>query len=706
MIILFPKDVIVSFGAASPESRCDEFIGTNKNRLVPLERGIEFSIAAPFSLGMSPSAASPSSVLGPLVSLTNSCGMHVDEMEEDDWRLLTPRDCRFCTASSIRTDWAQGDRVCTSCGVVQEEHIIDRGPEWRDYGDNDDHPTAFVARCSLQPNQDHSTTTWSRSVFLSGVNGARSNHPVAQRLRKIHLTIERRMEMQQKNTLSAAALKIKLARKQLQRNPLRSNSVVKLEVTRMTTDVDTENTDTVTTTMNEEEEDVPDYGSSVEWIEEERPVSEFEQVLLQEERRVAQQRQALYARKWSLDRAKRLFGIDASNTEMEDEDAVLQQAARDVYTCYELLCQAGPTLQLPVTLIEEAAGWLCQYAARRDGFKVKGIASSTASGARSSKEEKSTLREAHKLRQMAALCAASVFWIARERQRPRTLVAICQSIRIGNGATVARKHCSRALQELKRCFPSFAPVPAAISCIQNGVAAMQQEPKDTTWSRRVESIRSRVEHLLHPLQLPPVAEAAIRYLVVVQCCEGPPESTLADARKLATRCAALTYLVCSAGRTLQRLAQQTQAQPSAPRLWSGRAASSERDATSIDSLRVTDAMDEEENEDVAEQRAYEMRRMWDAWSEQLPWERSGRLLESARAALLDEYQQRVFPQRVLLLQTLRDVVQDRASCTTEEEEVASVLELERVLLEKTPLAPVLLSHIAMAAPLMKMDLQL
>jgi hypothetical protein len=557
----------------------------------------------------------------------------------------------------------------------------------------------------LQPNQEHSTTTWSRSVFPSGGNVARSSHPVAQRLRKIHRTIERRMEMQQKNTLSAAALKIKLARKLLQKNPPQPNSIKKLDATKMTTDVDTDNTDTVTTTMNEED-DVPDYGSSVEWIEEDRPVSEFEQVLLQEERQVAQQRQALYAQKWSLDRAKRLFGTDTSSAEMENDDAVLQRAARDVYTCYELLCHAGPTLQLPVTLIEEAAGWLCQYAARRDGFKVKGIA--ITSGARSTAEEKLKLREAHRLRQMAALCAASVFWIARERQRPRTLLAVCQSIRFGNATTVARKHCSRALQELKRCFPSFAPVPAAISCIQNGVAEMQQDPKDTTWSRQIDSIRSRVEHSLHPLQLPPVAEAAIRYLVVMRCCEDPLDHAI-EARKLATRCAALSYLVCSAGRTLQRLAQQTQAQPTAPQLWSGRAASSGKDVLSVSSQFTrpdTDDMDEEENENMAEQRAYEMRRMWDAWAEQLPWERSGRSLESAKTALLEEYQQRVFPQRTLLLQALRDAVQEKSTTEVEMEEVASVLELERVLLEKTPLAPTLLSHIAMAAPLMKMDLQL
>lgn len=41
------------------------------------------------------------------------------------------RSCRHCNSSSFFVDWKAGDRVCTNCGVVDEEKLRDSRPEWR-----------------------------------------------------------------------------------------------------------------------------------------------------------------------------------------------------------------------------------------------------------------------------------------------------------------------------------------------------------------------------------------------------------------------------------------------------------------------------------------------------------------------------------------------------------------------------------------------
>ena len=39
--------------------------------------------------------------------------------------------CVACGDSSFTRDYARGERVCTSCGLVASERNVDRGPEWR-----------------------------------------------------------------------------------------------------------------------------------------------------------------------------------------------------------------------------------------------------------------------------------------------------------------------------------------------------------------------------------------------------------------------------------------------------------------------------------------------------------------------------------------------------------------------------------------------
>eukprot|EP00978_Attheya_sp_CCMP212_P048119 scaffold475162_cov67-Attheya_sp.AAC.1 len=46
--------------------------------------------------------------------------------------------CGSCGSDKLWVDWAAGDRVCTECGVVQEEHVREEGAEWKDFGEAED----------------------------------------------------------------------------------------------------------------------------------------------------------------------------------------------------------------------------------------------------------------------------------------------------------------------------------------------------------------------------------------------------------------------------------------------------------------------------------------------------------------------------------------------------------------------------------------
>ena len=66
---------------------------------------------------------------------------------------LQNKQCRHCHTPSLLLDWAQGDRVCTNCGIVDEQHIRDDRPEWREFDDADDLAKGAPsrARCGMVP---------------------------------------------------------------------------------------------------------------------------------------------------------------------------------------------------------------------------------------------------------------------------------------------------------------------------------------------------------------------------------------------------------------------------------------------------------------------------------------------------------------------------------------------------------------------------
>ena len=842
---------------------------------------------------------------------------HVDDDDDPDhhhdWFLLhsTKNMCRACrSVTSIRIDWSQGDRICTACGVVQEERICDRNPEWRDYGDRDDHNNnnndiggCHRARSGMIPTDESKyigglqPTTLSRSVYQgsNGVGKVVSNSSssssftpnIVQRLRKVHRKIENGIQNKSKVAMKEAtwnlqSLKKKRHHHNLERRP-RDTTITGGG------DADTEQTDTVTATLedpnDDDDDDLPDYGSHVEWTEERvgttrmmtttkttsKQISDYEHLVQEQERLVLQQRQALYASKWSLDRAKLLFEsrttthshhhhLDQSMEDIE-KDPVLYQAAHDLFAGYTMICHACTKLHLSMAVMDEAAALLSQYAARRDGLKVRGIATTTTSSSNTViptsstnhnkhnalmitkrwgrpnqttrtitnhsnhhpssshrdktefelQEDKEAIRQMNQVRQMASLCAGIVFWIARYRNKPRTIMAVCDSM----DDKVSKKMLSRALQELKQIVPELARLPAATAttttapsllfslpppthisnttvpaaiCVQQNhhhhqQQSIQQQQRSTVSNHSssidvsaIESIVNIIEHALQKLHLPPVAEASVRYLVLHPCFSPSndiaPTTTMPShqfhhaatlAKNVPVQCAALTYLITMVGRTMQQLAKQAhdndqqkhkrnhpnkrlanishsdmenkkikRTMPSqdddtdeaqlSDNLMSFDlfADNVPMDKSTPDSFDITgqhaqistptsSSSSSSSSMVLAEHRAYEMRRMWDAWSEQLPWDRSLTQIEQstkvASKNVVEYYKQHVHPHRFMLLETLRDSMKGTDSLKVGTPH-AMYLAQEGSIMRKTPLSSVLLSNILVAAPLLKNDMKI
>jgi transcription initiation factor TFIIIB Brf1 subunit/transcription initiation factor TFIIB len=617
--------------------------------------------------------------------------------------------CRSCQSTELYVDWSQGDRICTSCGVVDEGNLLDDRPEWREFNDDNDLAKngKSGARSGLVVVDDArylgglQPTTLSKQVF--GGSTGHSNL-TRKRLLAANHRLDRTMEKMHAQSLKTA----KLSHRARKRKPLDEES-----------DIDMDHV---------------------------RP--EYEQMLIQEEEDAHRVQAALQADKWSLQRAIRLFAppeqVSALNQEEEIEDlnkrlsAPLKRASQDLYSAYSMLLAAAQTLHLPDRVSNEATTMLCRYASRRDGLTVRGVASTLKrkSKASVSKQEeeaaKEALRDYNKTKQMGSLCAALLFFTARNLGWPRSLVEVCESIQpanlsgqhleAGNDQFIKRKHCSRAMTEVRELFPDYAR-PVAVA---SGAARTIDGGNDN-------AITNFAEHAIRKLDLPPVAEACVRLLVLQHRKEQDSMDT-SNGKRLPTICASMTYFVSAAGEIMQRLALQatqtgkrrtTSAPSAAPPAKKIKMADAqdpnqtkqavehvkqEEAATDIPGMKLdvellpdVISLEDDGHDIAAEQRAYEMRRMWDAWAEQMPWSRSVALVESScgvsRNLFLDYYKANIYPQRHALLNVLREAVSNSDARTDESAH-------ESVTLTETPLASVLLPHIVTAAPLMKNDVKL
>eukprot|EP00535_Pseudo-nitzschia_heimii_P012184 CAMPEP_0197198450 /NCGR_PEP_ID=MMETSP1423-20130617/33378_1 /TAXON_ID=476441 /ORGANISM="Pseudo-nitzschia heimii, Strain UNC1101" /LENGTH=193 /DNA_ID=CAMNT_0042652283 /DNA_START=1143 /DNA_END=1721 /DNA_ORIENTATION=- len=103
-------------------------------------------------------------------------------------------------------------------------------------------------------------------------------------------------------------------------------------------------------------------------------------------------------------------------------------------------------------------------------------------------------------------------------------------------------------------------------------------------------------------------------------------------------------------------------------------------------------------EDQPEKLEYDMRRMWDAWSEQMKWNRSLHEIEQScnisSTIVLNLYKTNMHPRRETLLDVLKHAVSTKDDLTNE------CTDRSQFSLRQTPLASILLTHISTAGALM------
>ena len=639
--------------------------------------------------------------------------------------------CLSCHSTALVTDWKQGDRVCTNCGVVAEARLMDDRPEWKDFNEAEDiikglpsksrsgmvavDETKYIG--GLQP------TILSKDAF-GGDSGGFKMTKIRRQLKATNKRLDHIMEKVHKRALKDAKLERRVRLKRESENN-KAGGISSSTSMRRTTTRDCDGHPEI------------------------RP--EFDMIVLQEEENANQMHAAIYADKWSLDRAIFLYGtsedstrsLNQMNGESREEllshmDKSLLGTSQDLYTAYAMITQAMKKLRLPNRVVDEVIHRFVRYTTRRDGFTVKGVSSRLPNRkGKETKEERkiaaARLREYNKMKQISSLGAAVVFLTARTLGWARTVVEVCDcfqpSLEHSNEPIrIKPKHVSCAMNEIKSYFPEYTRKPIGGKDSRSSLLSNSN------------STSNFADHFIRNLQLPPVAEACIRALLV-HCKHEQEELGVNSGIKMSTLCAAITYFVCTAGAAMQKVAHQVHSEKdnasktkqSSSKLDSLQMQSSvkERNASSTDTKSkekveksqnsinkdAEDDTDEDSNyddagdsdpfdvfshapviEDQPEKLEYDMRRMWDAWAEQMAWSRS--LLEIEQSCsissniILNLYKSDMYPRRESLLNALK------AAVTTEQVSKSECTNVSHSLLKQTPLASILLPHIPTAGALM------
>lgn len=547
----------------------------------------------------------------------------------------------------MRTDWAQGDRVCTSCGVVDEERLLDDRPEWKDFAETEDllkGSNNNRARCGLVHNNDSKflgglqPTGLSKRPFGSLGDASSSS---SSAIRKTLASTNRKMDFIMAKQHKRALKRAKLSR-MIQKKYNNANA----------------NVSTDGAPLQELQDEMADNDNVV--------APEHDQLVLQDEQEAERMYKALQAEKWSLDRALFLHGDEQQHHQNEEErnellsrlDAALKRASSDLYMAYSILQQAAQRLELPVVVTRHATNTLCHYATQKDGLTVKGVSSrlSSSSSTTNNKREAAALTQFNKQKQMAALAAALLFLEARKHGHARLLQQVCASFAYNNkdnndsttipSISIKAKHCGKAMNELRVLFPDY---------MRSSTVMIPSDPNYF------------VEHATRKLKLPPVATACIQALVLLlQQEEQQQEEGVMNQYKLSTTCASVTLFITMVGTVMQKLAQQAapyqstlSPPPAAKRLKTGttdNATTKAKSSSSSFDLFAHPAL---------ELQTYEMNQVWDAWSEQVSWNRSladiSQSHQVSQVALLDHYKTRLYPRRHDLLSHLMTIMKRNSS---------------------------------------------
>jgi len=343
---------------------------------------------------------------------------------------------------------------------------------------------------------------------------------------------------------------------------------------------------------------------------------------------------------------------------------------------------------------------------------------------------------------MSSLGAAIVFLTARTFGWTRTVAEVCDCFRpsLGHSTEPMRikgKHCSCAMNEIKSYFPEYARMPTPGS---------NPAGKDFRSSQIYdsESTSNFVDHFVRNLQLPPVAEASIRTLLV-HCRREQIELGVNSGVKMSTLCAGVVYFVCTAGAAMQKAATQVQLNKKivskTKKIFEHGSPSTnakDKKGVKVETKRkikveetcqslTEDSEDDDDDgensnndddvdddpfdvfthtaivENQSEKLEYEMKRMWDAWAEQMIWSRS--LLEIEQSCSVSSksisnfYKANMYPRREILLSVLKTAVSTEQAAKSEASSSANI-NWSHTSLKQTPLASILLAHISTAGKMM------
>ena len=467
--------------------------------------------------------------------------------------------CRACHSEKLFTDYKQGDRVCTECGVVDEERILEEGPEWRDYNELEDiiRGTASGCRSSLIPTNDQlylgglQPTTLSKYIFGG-------NTGTSQATRKKLLSTNRKMDHMMEKIHSRAITSAELVH-EIRKRGRTSNTQVS-----------------------------PEYTAMIEG----------------NERASRRRLDTLNSDRWSLSRAIRLNGAAHEVTETLEEDDFLTpdmiHCSRQLYKAYSIITQTSNNLGLPLTIQNESISLLCAYAKRRNGLVVRGVAStlkkkndSKIRPSEGEKQARDALREYNTSKQIGALAAAVLFLVARRMKHPRSPEEICKSIAPDVASRhldcksepfIKKKHLSRGVSELKEFLPeqnfSF------VSGMTNNGTLRLRPPVS------LDEIGKR-------LMLPPVFDASIRIVSNFLLQQRGDSCSFHESTRLIP--AASTLFLSTVGKTMKEFAEIAEKENEASKMQHG-------------TCSKTDIALDHKN--------YQMNRVWDAWKDQIEWKRS------------------------------------------------------------------------------------
>jgi len=467
-----------------------------------------------------------------------------DEVEE--------KNCMSCRTPTLFVDQSQGDTICTSCGLVHSQHYRSSLPEWRDYTNIDPESTSGgTARAGSIVNESKwagglEPTALGKIYNPNGcaVHGSAQLDGYRRTIGKMKRVVDRWVEKKYERQVEEGRIAMKAKERR------RENGK-----------------------DNEEEQDWTGFG-----------MNEYEQVARQRDRDIKSANQLLISEKWSLERAlllhgephevpshfttyNPLTGEQPKDVEREREkitkrmDLAQKKASSEMYVIYKIIQKALIKINLGENgeVNDQVMKVISQFANRKGGFNVKGVSSRITTNKVDQSLQKQQ-RMYNKQRQMSALGAAAIFLVCKKNAIGRALAEICSCFQFEAESGIHKskqevfikpKHLSKAMNELKFILPEYIEsVTKAVG--PPSLSSTSMDNKSLSSKVDESSTINLIQHIMAKLDISPTTVVAITKLVL-HCKENNLFDDIGSA-KTSTLVACVTYLVCDAGTTMQRLA--------------------------------------------------------------------------------------------------------------------------------------------------------